>query len=223
MTDQIRAALQQWAKIILENAENWDTDAVHKGLQELYELSIINKHLITSDAPAGTEWHYYEAKLKAVIESITALSASESVSTRDETQKSLEVPPMMETIKDMVTEMPEVEPLFEEIHETPTFVEKETRTPSDKEAPREQNLNDRLSKGLKIGLNDRIAFINHLFDKDAKAYEQVLSQIQTFGDWEEVQHFIHKIVKPEYENWEGLEMYENRFLTILENKFTSPQ
>src|SRR5690606_36245442 len=42
------------------------------------------------------------------------------------------------------------------------------------------SLNDRLSKGITIGLNDRIAFMKHLFGNSSEDYNRVLSQLITF-------------------------------------------
>ncbi len=81
------------------------------------------------------------------------------------------------------------------------------------------SLNDRLSKGITIGLNDRIAFINNLFGTSSEDYNRVLSQIMTFDTFEEVQQFIDDMVKPDYNNWEGKEEYAERFLAIIEKKF----
>jgi len=82
------------------------------------------------------------------------------------------------------------------------------------------SLNDRLSKGITIGLNDRIAFMKHLFANSSEDYNQVLNQLITFDTYQEVQTFINDMVKPEYNNWEGKEEYELRFMEILEKRFS---
>jgi hypothetical protein len=82
------------------------------------------------------------------------------------------------------------------------------------------SLNDRLSKGITIGLNDRIAFMKHLFANSSEDYNRVLSQLITFDTFQEVQSFIDDMVKPDYNNWEGKEEYEARFMEILEKRFS---
>jgi len=145
--------------------------------------------------------------------------------------------PVIEKIKDMVAEMPpeasaiddmvaSIEPqnryqkndMFDiggEFAETPIFdpvtVVEEEATP--------KNLNDKLKNGLKIGLNDKLAFIKHLFNGSDTDYNRVLSQLSTFGSLEEAKQFIHQMVKPDYNAWEGKEEYEERFMQIIENKF----
>lgn len=82
------------------------------------------------------------------------------------------------------------------------------------------SLNDRVSKGITIGLNDRIAFMKHLFANSSEDYNRVLSQLITFDSMEEAQFFITDMVKPDYNNWVGKEEYESRFMEILEKSFS---
>ena len=81
-------------------------------------------------------------------------------------------------------------------------------------------LNDRLSKGITIGLNDRIAFMKHLFANSSEDYNRVLSQLITFDTFQEAESFIDTMVKPDYNNWEGKEEYAVRFMEILEKRFS---
>jgi hypothetical protein len=37
---------------------------------------------------------------------------------------------------------------------------------------------------------------------------------------QEAQDFIEEMVKPDYNNWEGKEEYINRFMGVVENKFS---
>lgn len=82
-----------------------------------------------------------------------------------------------------------------------------------------KSLNDFLGKGIQIGLNDRLAFIKNLFEGSAEDYQRVLSQVQTYSDWEEAQQFIQEMIKPDYNNWEGKEEFEVRFLKCIESNF----
>ena len=82
------------------------------------------------------------------------------------------------------------------------------------------SLNDRLSKGITIGLNDRIAFMKHLFANSSEDYNRVLNQLITFDTFQEAQSFINNMVKPDYNNWEGKDEYAERFMDILEKKFS---
>ena len=73
--------------------------------------------------------------------------------------------------------------------------------------------------GINIGLNDRIAFVNHLFGNSNEDYNRVMNQLITFDSFEEAKSFIDEMVKPDYGDWEGKEDYEQRFIEIIEKKF----
>ena len=81
------------------------------------------------------------------------------------------------------------------------------------------SLNDTLIKGINIGLNDRIAFVKHLFAGSNEDFNRVVSQISTYDSFEEAQSFVEDMVKPDYNNWEGKEDYVARFMNLVEKKF----
>lgn len=80
----------------------------------------------------------------------------------------------------------------------------------------QKSLNERLNNGLKFGLNDRLAFINQLFEGNATDFNRVISQLNTFQNFEEAQQFIAEQVKPDY-NWQAHPISEERFLKSVEN------
>ena len=84
-----------------------------------------------------------------------------------------------------------------------------------------RSINDAQQKGLVIGLNDRIAFINHLFDGNTEDYSRVISQMGTFNTFEEVVSFINDKVRPDHNNWEGKEEFSDRFMTIIDKSFNA--
>ncbi len=100
-----------------------------------------------------------------------------------------------------------------------TTTQAKVETPVDVAEHKVQSLNDRLNKGINIGLNDRIAFEKRLFNGSADDFNRVLSQLNTFDSYEEAKGFIDAFVKPDYNNWDGKEEYEERFLGIVEKKF----
>lgn len=106
-----------------------------------------------------------------------------------------------------------------EYGQTPVFEPKETTTETPKEEEKPKNLNDRLKTGLKIGLNDKLSFIKHLFAGSTSDYNRVLSQLETFASASEARNFITQMVKPDYNNWEGKEIQEERFMEVIEARF----
>nr|WP_315198107.1 hypothetical protein [uncultured Flavobacterium sp.] len=95
------------------------------------------------------------------------------------------------------------------------------QTAFEKEEPKSITLNDKLVKEITVGLNDRIAFVKHLFGGSNEDYNRVLNQLITFDTFLETKSFIDEMVKPDYNNWEGKEDYEHRFMEIIEKKFLS--
>ena len=87
------------------------------------------------------------------------------------------------------------------------------------EKPTEKpTLNDKIAQNLQIGLNDRIAFVKHLFEGNQEDFNRVISQINTLKTLKEAKKFINKMVKPDYD-WAEKEEYETRFTEIVERKF----
>ncbi len=81
-----------------------------------------------------------------------------------------------------------------------------------------KSLNDKFAGNLQIGLNDRIAFVKHLFNNEQEDYNRVVSQLNTFKSEKDAKNFINTMVKPDY-NWSENEELENRFLEIITRKF----
>ncbi|RKF05322.1 hypothetical protein C8N26_0726 [Tenacibaculum lutimaris] len=82
-----------------------------------------------------------------------------------------------------------------------------------------KTVNDYFQKTIQIDLNDRIAFVKHLFDGDQNDFNRVISQLNTFKTEKEAKKFISKMIKPDYD-WSAKEEYENRLLEIIERRFT---
>ena len=112
-------------------------------------------------------------------------------------------------------ELPKISNLQQERTEIITEVQSK---PKEAE-PKPASVIDKPLTGINIGLNDRIAFVKHLFGNSNEDYVRVLNQLITFDSFEEAQDFIENMVKPDYNNWEGKEDYSERFIQIIEKKF----
>ncbi len=133
---------------------------------------------------------------------------------------------MIDIVAQMDPEGQQVDDLIEKIV-TKTSVgksEKDIVTPQqtdiDFSLNKPASLNDRLKKGINIGLNDRIAFVKHLFNGSTEDFNRVVSQLNTSSSELEALEFLNNMVKPEYNNWIGKEEYEQRLLSFLEGKFS---
>lgn len=71
---------------------------------------------------------------------------------------------------------------------------------------------------IQVGLNDRIAFVNQLFDGSQQDFNRVVSQLNSFKTEAEAKNFIYEFVKPDYD-WSAKEEFEQRLITLIERKF----
>lgn len=117
-------------------------------------------------------------------------------------------PTFSEGWADIKAQAPEKEVFFEQ-----KTVEKTISEPK-------KSLNDQVaSKQLQIGLNDRIAFVAHLFDGNIDEYNKAIGMINNLHTPDECWDFILNKVKPSYNNWQGKEEYEDRFFYIVSKRF----
>lgn len=84
----------------------------------------------------------------------------------------------------------------------------------------QKSLNDVLfQRQLKIGLNDRIAFVKQLFDGSQGDFNRVISQLNSFQTKKEAYQFIKSTVKPDYD-WSNNEELEGRLFELIDRKFS---
>ena len=145
-----------------------------------------------------------------------------------------DVPAEVEKASESVFEAvaPVVVEIEEEIQPEPIVADSETSEPKVLEEevkatiekanqePKISSLNDRLNKTISFGLNDRIGFEKKLFGGSSDDFNRVISQLNTFDSFEEAKSFVLDFVKPDYNNWEGCEEFEARFMEIVEKKFS---
>jgi hypothetical protein len=242
MKKKLEAELMSIAHRILKLKGQDNIDKMHEEVAALYEkLTVLKfaKENFEDDIPTiGNDSSFFDMldvafnnKVSDNIEIENRVYVDLDDSEHDEIME-----PAIEKIKDMVAQMPHeaqaVDTIFEkaeaktQVHKndlddiTADFLEEPIFEPvkkSDKSI--KKSLNDKLKKGITIGLNDKIAFIKHLFDGKSEDYDRVLSQINTTNTYEDAHTLIQNIVKPDYNNWQDKEDYETRFMEIIESKF----
>lgn len=199
-----------------ERKENKDRELVHTAVQvEAPEEKKTREESFTQPeeddyAPSGMEYNDSEAITEPNTEKIKDIVAQMPPETQEVDEMFEHIQPksyQKNDMKDIGGVHYDQLPQFEPVGDNGTHPEK----------PR--SLNDRLKKGIHIGVNDRHAFIKHLFDGSTADYNRVLSQLNTIKSKEEALNFVANMVKPDYNNWEGKEDYESRFLAIVETKF----
>lgn len=83
-----------------------------------------------------------------------------------------------------------------------------------------KSVSEMFNNSITLGLNDRIAFQMHLFNDSDKDLNRVVSQLNTMNNITEALNFINQMVKPDYNNWKGKEEFENRFMALVEKRFS---
>ncbi len=129
---------------------------------------------------------------------------------------------MKNDLEEFASNYPET-PVFErketDSNGSPATTAPEVKTVGDDTRPK--SLNDSLSsgKGMNIGLNDRLAFIKHLFGGKAEDYSGVLNHVSQLGSFEEAETYIKGKVKPQYNYWLNKDEYVERFMAIIEKSY----
>ena len=213
MSNKIFQELCRIAKEILENSDE-------SNFQKLYDqtLSLLEQLILIKNSEGFSEDFWLELKSKYNME-IDFIHANEKGVIDEDFSDSLSQSrnSTIETNK----ETPDTKNYEAEI-EISSNLDLDNKIKEDSTPQKEvikERLNDRFSKGLQIDLNDRLAFIKHLFNKNTNDYQRAISQISTFQDWNQAKAFILEMVKPDYDNWKGKELYEERFFKIIENNF----
>ena len=248
MKKKLESELISIAHRILKLGGREDVDRMHEEVTKLYEKLTVLKFAhenFEDDMPTiGNDSSFFD-----MLDTAFNNKVSDNIEIGNKTYVNLDereddgiMEPVMEKIKDMVAQMPEesqqVDVMIEEAvtEESPTTIEFENISSDFAEIPEfepiedakkreaaqaKKSLNDKLKgEGLKIGLNDKLAFIKHLFEGKNEDYDRVISQINTADTLAEARQLIFEMVKPDYNNWEGKEDYEERFIEIVEGKFS---
>ena len=141
-------------------------------------------HEILAQKETATATEMLE-KVQALYKALAVLEHLQQQTLQLDEDQQREVIPVTEKINALVTEPPleeesaAIEDLFATVA-NPVFIKKEEKSleqvPLDPptESPVAKNLNDILGKGIQIGLNDRLAFINNLFDQSEEDYQRVI-------------------------------------------------
>lgn len=240
MKKKLESDLMSIAHRILKLKGKEDIIKMHKVVEELYEKLCVLKFAqenFDGDIPTiGNDSSFFDMLDVAFNNKI-----SDNIEVEDKVYINLDeveddgiMEPLMEKIKDMVAQMPpetqkideifdeaipknDLEELTADFKEIPEF---EPIEQAEARAKQKKSLNDKLKSGISIGLNDKLAFIKHLFDGSNEDYDRVLSQLNTSSTFDEASNIINNMVKPDYNNWTGKEEYESRFMEIVEAKFS---
>ena len=229
MIRKLREELIKLSTEIITAREDTDLAALYEKSRKIYEklavLKFIDEKL--NDVEVDVSQNVIASRFEKMANAV--LSGNTSVPESNPHQEDIINTPSMDTIKNIVSEMPsnaDLEKVFAEFVAKPNLMknDKDEVTPDENvsaasKSIKPKSLNDRLAKDFQIGLNDKLAFVKHLFNNDMEDYTRVLSQLTTIDSEERSVAFINNMVKPEYNNWEGKEEYEARFIALIERRF----
>lgn len=229
MKNKLKQELKKLSTEILTADNLDDVTALYEVSKNLYEKLAVLKfiELELNDMEIDVSKNAIAAKFEEMANAI--LRSNQSVPENNPHEEDIMIPGM-DTIKDMVSEMPnneELEDVLAEFMAKPNFMknDKELFMPSNDDLKKNEitpkSLNDRLGKNnVKVDLNDRLAFVRHLFNNNMEDYNRVLSQLNTIDTEERSISFIKNMVKPDYNNWEGKEPFEERFIELVARRFS---
>ncbi|WP_299436154.1 hypothetical protein [uncultured Maribacter sp.] len=226
MKKKIKAELVKLATQIITAEDLTEITALYDASKEMYEKLAVLKYI--NDNLNDVEVNVAKSPIAAKFEKMAnaVLNENKLVPESNPHEEDIMIPGM-DTIKDMVLEMPEdkkVDAVLSEFLEKPNYAknDKELFMPKGDEllTKETKSVNDRVSsKEIKVDLNNRLAFVKHLFNDSTEDYNRVLSQLNTIDSEERSVSFIVNMVKPDYNNWEGKEDLEQRFMQLIERKF----
>ncbi|MCF1190454.1 hypothetical protein LRR18_02580 [Mangrovimonas sp. AS39] len=243
MKKKLEAELMSIAHRILKLKGKDDIDKMHREVAALYEKLTVLKFArdnFQEDLPTIES----DSSFFDLINIAFNHNISDNIEIDDKIYINLDdneheeiMEPAIEKIKDLVAHMPQesqqVDELFEKAipnqpkyHKndfdeiTADFKETPVFEPLSKQGNGKKSLNDHIKRGgFTIGLNDKLAFIKHLFGGNSQDYDRVISQINTLDDFEDAENLIQNMIKPDHNNWAGKEEFEERFMEIIERKF----
>jgi hypothetical protein len=230
MKRKLKEELVKLSTDIITSRDMNEISEMYEAAQVLYEklavLKFIDEKL--TDIEIDVSKNVIAAKFEKMANQV--LNANSGIPESNPHQEDIITHPGMDTIKDMVSQMPaetNTDEVLNEFLGNPDLMKNDKELfmpPKEVEVKKEtftKSLNDKLNgKEIKVDLNNRLAFVKHLFNGSAEDYNRVLSQLGTIDTEERSIAFIDNMVKPDYNNWAGKEEYVERFLELIERRFS---
>jgi hypothetical protein len=226
--DKLTKELKLLAESILNGEQGQDIESGLLQARELYEkfliLSHLNQEMESTDMAASESIEAPSPFTAVVTEETIEIDISEDIaeeisvdpgeSEEDDAPLSLNdlFVPTFDGIKEDMSQK-------EEFKDTISLDETENLFQTKKEEPRQLSLNDKLvGSSIQVGLNDRIAFVNKLFNFSQSDFNKVLSRLNDCKTRDEALNYFQYQVKPNY-NWKGKEDLEERLIVLIERKY----
>src|SRR5690606_13411199 len=193
MIKKLRKELIRLSTEIQSAGEDADIDRMYRQARSIYERLAVLKFIEDKlgDVQVDVSSHVIASRFEKMANSV--LSGNTSVPESNPHEEDI-MTPGMETIKDIVSEMPPeiaLDNFFAEFVAKPVNKKNDMENLGNKRGESPKSLNDRMGKSFQIGLNDKLAFVKHLFDNNVEDYNRVLSQLGTIDSQERSIAFIN--------------------------------
>ena len=244
MKTKLIMELKNLARDILQLDEQAELDLLREKIQGLYErLAVLDYFDKASESPDEVEIENEQVEEKNEFDFEKELKEStidreigrelERNSIKSQEQELIKSNEIYEKHEEIENESLNVENLFvptfesikddfsqkEEFKDTVSLDETEKLFETKKVQKKQLSLNDRLLKNsIQVGLNDRIAFVNNLFNYSQSEFNNTLSILNNFESESEAKTYIKNTLKIKF-NWNGKEEIEERFILLVERKF----
>lgn len=225
MKKRLKEELRKLSTEIITARNLGDITSLYETAKELYEKLAILKYIeeklneVEIDVSKSTIGAKFETMANSV------LKANSSVPESNPHEEDIIIPGI-ETIKDMVSEMPSattIDEVLSQFTSKPELIKNDKDLFMPKEAVNTKPVSGQRSanahREVRVDLNDKLAFVKHLFNNSMEDYIRVMSQLSTIDSEERSVSFIVNMVKPDYDNWVGKEEYESRFMNVITRKF----
>lgn len=221
MIAKLKEELVTLAADILAAKEDKELTTLYHSARNIYEKLAVLKCI--DEKLSGVEVNVAKNDIASRFEKIAnaVLSGNRAVPESNPHEEDI-MTPVMDTIKDMVLEMPselEWEEVLAESEQQERFVK--NLNPMQKAQSRQTSLNEVFQKEFHVDLTDKPDFVKHLFNNAMEDYDRVVSQLKTIDTEERSIAFINTMIKPEYNHWKGKEAYEARFMALIKRRFSS--
>ena len=223
MIEKVTEQIRQLAEELLEPNHLNDPVQLKLRLRELYEKAVLLEYL-QKETPVQVIQKTEEVHeiMTVSIETtkeeilITEVERSEiSEITREEVEEEDLLPifiPKFDAVIEDFTLKKEFEDAF-------SLDEAEKLLEAKPIQQKQVSLHDKLSSNtIQVGLNDRIAFVNNLFNFSQSDFNKVLYFLNDCKTKEEAIRYVNYNLKPKY-NWKGKEELVERLMALIDRKF----
>ena len=200
------------------------------------EGSIERSSAPSNEVPTMASSSLYSSSIKEMIENATVINSADQIVNNSEPRESKEEKTVLTPIIHRAIEEKTIEARIQEVKAATRY--EEIRTIGSTYAP-EESVSDKINKTqteksvsdkiktqplvdlkLSIGLNERFAFINELFQGDQQLYHHSIDKLNSLHVYEEAQHVIYHELLQKL-NWNENNSRLQEFDKLVKRRFNS--